>query len=219
MKNLFMELKVVRKLHIGCGMNAPDDFENFDASPTLRFEKIPIIGKFYTKNETRFPENIRYGNIAYGLTNADNQYDACYCSHVLEHLSMEEFNSAIRNIYKYLKTGGIFRLIMPDLNKYVTEYVREYNKGSVDASIKFMKLTLLGESEFRKRDFFNIFINGISNSRHNWLWDDISTIEALKKAGFKNILSRRFKESGVDYFSNIEKEESFKNAFCIECIK
>ena len=49
----------MKKLHIGCGMNAPEDFDNYDASPTLKFERIPILGKLYTKNATRFPENAK----------------------------------------------------------------------------------------------------------------------------------------------------------------
>ena len=55
-------------------MNAPSDFDNFDVSPTLRFERIPIFGALYTKNSTRFPANVKYGNIAYGLNGVDDYY-------------------------------------------------------------------------------------------------------------------------------------------------
>jgi len=96
----------MKKIHIGCGMNAPHSFENFDASPTLRFERLPVIGKLYTKNATRFPENAKYGNIVNGLDVEKNSADAVYCSHVLEHLSKQEFYVALKNIYSYLKVGG-----------------------------------------------------------------------------------------------------------------
>lgn len=40
--------------------------------------------------------------------------DRVLAEHVLEHLSLQEFDAALRNIYKYLKPGGIFRLAVPD---------------------------------------------------------------------------------------------------------
>ncbi len=38
----------------GCGWSAPFSWRNFDASLTLRFERLPLIGHLYTKNESRF---------------------------------------------------------------------------------------------------------------------------------------------------------------------
>ncbi|MCP5113600.1 MAG: hypothetical protein GY953_22435, partial [bacterium] len=49
-------------VHYGCHFTAPDGWLNFDASPTLRFERFPILGRLYTKNESRFPPNVRYGD-------------------------------------------------------------------------------------------------------------------------------------------------------------
>ena len=47
----------------GCGFSAPEGWKNFDASPTLQFERLPVIGRLFTKNASRFPENVRYGDI------------------------------------------------------------------------------------------------------------------------------------------------------------
>lgn len=213
------ELMVIKKLHIGCGMNAPVDFENFDASPTLRFERFPILGALYTKNEKRFPKNVNYGNIVNGINVKNESFDACYCSHVLEHLSKEEFFVAINNIYKYLKKGGVFRLVMPDLHQYAKNYIENYDRGDPNSSIVFIAQTLLGVEELRRRSLLSIIKNGLANSRHMWLWDDITTIAALKKVGYTNIVKRGLYESDTNYFTSIEVEDSFNSAFCIECIK
>ena len=45
----------------GCRWSAPSRWQNFDASPTLRFERTPLIGRPYTKNQSRFPSNAEYG--------------------------------------------------------------------------------------------------------------------------------------------------------------
>src|SRR5712691_5357503 len=102
-------------VHYGSGWCAPPNWRNFDASPTLRFERIPVIGRLYTKNATRFPENIEYGDIVKGLPIEDESCKAIYCSHVLEHLSLEDFRVALRNTHKLLRKDGVFRFVMPDL--------------------------------------------------------------------------------------------------------
>ena len=86
----------------GCAWSAPENWANFDCSPTLRFEKIPFIGKLYTKNEHRFPDNVRYGDIVKGLPISNNSCDFIYCSHVLEHLSLNDCRRALRNTYKVM---------------------------------------------------------------------------------------------------------------------
>lgn len=39
----------------------------FDVSAALRFERLRLIGRLYTKNQSRFPKNVEYGDIVKGL--------------------------------------------------------------------------------------------------------------------------------------------------------
>jgi hypothetical protein len=65
----------------GCGLSAPAEWINFDVSPTLRIQKIPILGGLLKgRLNTRFPDNVRYGDIIKGLPVADNSCDGLYCS-------------------------------------------------------------------------------------------------------------------------------------------
>ena len=75
-------------LQFGCGLSSPERWRNFDASPTLRFERIPVVGTLYNKNTVRFPKNVEYGDIVKGLPVLDESQCGVYCSHVLEHLSL-----------------------------------------------------------------------------------------------------------------------------------
>jgi len=105
-----------------CGWSAPAGWRNFDASPTLRFERLPLIGKIYTKNKARFPDNVEYGDIVKGLPVKDSSCEAVYCSHVLEHLSCEDFRRALKNTFEMLGSGGVYRLVVPDLEHYIQNY-------------------------------------------------------------------------------------------------
>ena len=100
---------VSKYVQYGCGFSAPESWENFDASPTLYFERIPVVGRFYTKNRIRFPVNVQFGNIVNGLPFENNSIRGIYCSHILEHLSLEDFRSALKNTYKILELDGICR--------------------------------------------------------------------------------------------------------------
>ena len=112
-----------KNIHFGCAWSAPDSWANYDASPTLRFERIPLIGKLYTKNDNRFPDNVEYGNIVKGLPISNNSCDYVYCSHVLEHLSLNDCRRALKNTHRIMKNGGVFRLVLPDLEFHVKEYI------------------------------------------------------------------------------------------------
>src|SRR5689334_10934707 len=89
----------------GCGLSAPDGWLNFDASPTLRFERSPI-GFLYTRNGTRFPKAVRYGDIVRGLPIPNDSCHGLYCSHVLEHLALAECDRALTNSFHLLEPGG-----------------------------------------------------------------------------------------------------------------
>src|SRR2546421_9928005 len=70
------------RVQFGCGLSAPETWRNFDASPTLRFERLPIVGRLYTKNGERFPGNVEYGDIVKGLPLVRESCAAVYASHV-----------------------------------------------------------------------------------------------------------------------------------------
>ena len=78
-------------------------------------------------------------------------------------------------------------------------------------------LSAYNNLEIKDKD--DILKNGLSNSRHIWLWDDISTRKVLSDIGFINIERKNYMDSGINGFDTIEKEGSFNNAFCLECTK
>jgi len=203
----------------GCGHSAPNEWVNFDISPTLRIQKIPIVGKLL-KHQLNcvFPDNVRYGDIIKGLPIKANTCDGVYCSHTLEHLAMQDFRIALRNTYKILKKGGIFRCIVPDLEHYAREYIKSSENGNSLASIEFFGGTLLG-FEKRPKGFKEFLISFLGNSRHLWMWDSRSLPEELKNAGFYLVRSCKFNDSEDIMFKHVEEFNSFKNAVAFECIK
>lgn len=203
----------------GCGHSAPKEWVNFDVSPTLRIQKTPIIGLLVKKKlNTTFPSNVLYGDIIKGLPIEDNTCDGLYCSHTLEHLALDEFRIALKNSYRVLKKGGIFRCIVPDLEHIAREYITSLEKGDDLASVKFVSETLLG-SESRPKGIKNFISSFYGNSKHLWMWDSNSMTAELKNAGFSKIRNCVFNDSSDPMFALVENKSRFVNSVAIECVK
>ncbi|MFN8207197.1 MAG: methyltransferase domain-containing protein [Bacteroidales bacterium] len=206
-------------VHYGCGLSAPDKWLNFDASPSLRIQKLPLIGKVAKrKMKVIFPENVLYGDIVKGLPVEDNSCIGIYCSHILEHLSLEDFRIALKNTYRILKPDGIFRCLVPDLEVYARKYIQNTAQGNKLASIDFIQETLLG-LERRPRGIKNFFISFFGNAHHLWMWDSNSLTEELKSAGFKNIRLCQFNDCSDSMFREVEDPGRFIHSVAVECTK
>jgi SAM-dependent methyltransferase len=61
----------------------------------------------------------------------DGSASVIYASHVLEHLYFEEGKRLIREAFRVLDAGGILRVVVPDLNTIVQEYLGERPFGQL----------------------------------------------------------------------------------------
>ncbi len=203
----------------GCGLSAPQEWLNFDASPTLRIQRMPILGTWVKgRLNAVFPSNVMYGDIIKGLPIAANSCDGLYCSHTLEHLALHDFRKALSNSLLILKPGGIFRCIVPDLECLARNYIHKLEKGDALASISFINGTLLGYQE-RPRGIKGLMSSFFGNSHHLWMWDTSSLSQELERAGFREIRTCRFHDSSDKMFERVEDKGRFENAVAIECVK
>lgn len=199
----------------GCGLCAPAGWRNFDASPTLRFERIPLVGSLYTRNASRFPDNVEYGDIVKGLPVADGSCRGIYCSHVLEHLALDDFRRALRNTHRILKKGSCFRLVVPDLARAINTYIADENP---DAAIVLLKDTYLGMEE-RTHGIRGIAHAWLGNSRHLWMWDYKSIAKELQETGFVNIRRAQFGDAHDERFEQVEDRGRWEGNLGVSCEK
>jgi SAM-dependent methyltransferase len=206
-----------RYVQFGCGFTAPAEWINYDASPTLWFERLPLLGKLYTRNQRRFPANVRFGDIVKGLPEKPESCDGVYCSHILEHLAYSDFIIALKNTYVLLKPGGVFRGVVPDLKSAVMNYIEGYDKVDAPAN-ELMRNTMLG-IENRPQSLSANIKSVYGNSKHLWMWDYKSLAFELKKAGFIHVRQCRFGDSTDLMFGLVEEENRFAGAVAFECQK
>jgi hypothetical protein len=207
--------KKLEYLQYGCGWSAPESWINYDSSPTLYFERLPLVGKLYTKNKDRFPMNVLYGDIVKGLPVPIEYYRGIYASHVLEHLTLNDFSIAIQNTHKIMRSGGIFRLVVPDMQFIAEKYVKS---KSINAVHTLMRDASLG-CERKGNGFIQKIFYAFGNSAHLWMWDFKSIQFELQNAGFVNIRKCNFGDCDDKMFKFVEDESRFMNALAVEAMR
>jgi hypothetical protein len=199
----------------GCGWSSVEGWLNFDSSPTLRLERIPLIGRFICKNDQHFPANVQYGDVVKGLPLANGTASHLYCSHVLEHLALEDFRVALKESFRILAKGGTFRFVLPDLEIAVSDYLAN---PRADAACKFMESTILGQKS-RKRGLMSFVSEWVGGSIHRWMWDFKSMKHELEIVGFAQVRRATFGDSNSPVFTSIEEECRWIGHLGVECKK
>ena len=197
----------------GCGLKACRGWLNYDASPTVRLQRLPLVGAVMPG--PKFDREVLFGDVRGKLPHADSSVDYLYCSHVIEHLTLEDAGKAIRESFRVLKPGGAFRMCLPDLRLIATKFVESDGE---DAAHAFMKSTQLGVPA-RERGLMGVIRPIIGNSKHMWMWDEMSLTKALTDAGFTGIRRAGYRDSGIPEFDSVEREDRWDAALGLQCTK
>jgi predicted SAM-dependent methyltransferase len=71
-------------------------------------------------------------NLLTGLPFADNSFSVVYLSQVIEHFSREDGQKLLKECFRVLEPGGIIRLVTPDLENIVKDYLTYLEKCRTD---------------------------------------------------------------------------------------
>lgn len=200
-------------VQFGCGHCAPPTWRNFDASPTLRFERVPVFGRLYTKNARRFPPGVEYGDILRGLPVAPGSCAAVFSSHVLQDLTLAESRVALRHTFAMLRPGGVYRTVVPDLAVAVRRYVESRDPL---AAYHFLRETKTGlEAPVPRR----AKVAAALGSRQQWQWDFASLAHELRAAGFGDVRRCEIGDAADPAFADVEDPTRFANALAVEGVR
>lgn len=120
----------MKLLNLGCGQKYHKDWVNID---------------FVSSSEY-----VEAHNLLNGIPLKDNCIDVVYHSHILEHFSKQDGFHFMEECYRVLKTNGIIRIAVPDLETIAKEYIRNLQlamEGNVEAknNYEWIKLELFDQ--------------------------------------------------------------------------
>lgn len=169
------------RLHLGCFDCIVPGWVNTDITPHIWVARIPFAARLlfglgritaerYEQHRRGLFKRVRYLDATKRFPYPDESFDVVFSSHFLEHLFPDEAAFCLTETYRVLRSGGVCRVVVPDLDKIISEY-------SPDAPEGFLKRTF----EFSDR-------KSIKNV-HHWHYNEHSLRSLLSNIGFR--LTRR----------------------------
>ncbi len=202
-------------VQFGAGFSGPKSWANFDASPTVRLRRgVPVLGSLLTRRHA-IDRHVLYGDILKGLPVEHGTVKGIYSSHVLEHLSLDDLRVALRNTFALLAPGGLFRVVLPDLEEHIKTYLADKDPRR---AIHFVTSTKMGRDQ-RPKTPMSMLHDLLGHEHHLWMWDEVSLSLELTEAGFQNVRRARLGDSADEAFREVENPERWDGCLGLECSK
>lgn len=174
------------KLHLGAFDCAIDGWLNTDVTPHITIAKIPgaagllrALGKLDDKKYDMHRRGqfraLTYVDLTKPLPFDDETVSAVFSSHVFEHLFPDEIKRLVAEIRRVLVPGGVCRVVVPDLERVMTQY-------SPDAPERF--LSAMFEADTR---------DAVKNG-HHWGFTGASIKKLFQTCGFATADVLSFRE-------------------------
>lgn len=112
-------------VNVGCGPIYHPDWLNFDVTPS--------------------DEQVHYLDVRKGLPLQQGSVDACFSSHVIEHLTPAAAEKFLLDQRRVLKPGGILRVVCPDLAEICQTYLSHYAATRSSGTLSFRHRHLVAE--------------------------------------------------------------------------
>jgi len=188
------------RLNIGSAYNVARGWANVDNSPSVWLSKhnticrlLQKVGLINKSTQQRWQRELIFHDVRHGLPWDDQSVRYIYTSHLLEHLSPQSGERLLHECYRVLKSGGVIRVVVPDLMLYAQRYVQ----AIADMDPEFRDLTSFSATE----EFLEMvgvhYGSGSARSPHRWMYDASSLATCLTKAGFVKIARKAYREGRV----------------------
>jgi predicted SAM-dependent methyltransferase len=179
--NVFRRRGRSLKLNVGCGTDYKPGWVNIDNNSDENIEKLDLL---------------------WDLTNplpfANESVSFIFNEHLIEHLSVEEGQRAVKDFMRLLKPGGVLRVATPDLEVTVGKYVGL--PVHEDPTIKAFHLEFVQTRAERLNMAFRWW-------GHQWLYDWEELERRLREAGCRQIERVAHGESRHSELRNLETRD------------
>ena len=196
------------KYNLGCGDKFFKDYLNVGF-----WSHLPHNTAYINPNGVQGSILLNW-DLTKGIPAMDQSLDVVYHSHFLEHLSYKDGWSYLQECHRVLKPGGVHRIIVPDLEKWIQAYV------SNDSFLfdKYLKYGLDNNAHLYGTKAA-IFMGMLHNHGHLCGWDFEMLNYVLIQTGFLEITRVMYQESCLDDIKEIEPYDSLRalESLCVEC--
>lgn len=202
------EIQAFTKLNLGCGVSFYKDYLNVNY-----WENLPP-GVVHNPNGTQGTVLLNW-DLRAGIPVANDTIDLVYHSHFLEHLDYAEGVAMLKEIHRVLKPGGVHRILVPDLKKWVNAYlnndllIQEYRKSGVQVK------------ELAYPTACTVLMGMVHGHHHKFIWDFETLAHYLNEIGFRFVEETMYQQSCLPDIKDIEPYDPLRalESLCVECKK
>jgi predicted SAM-dependent methyltransferase len=210
------------KLHLGCGLNVVDGWENIDKSPNVYLSRVPRLKNTLarlgiiteTQASTSFSPQVVRANVTRGIPYGDGAAAFIYSSHLIEHISRWQAVELVRECARVLAPGGVLRIATPDLATLVSWYQNRdfpFGEGATPAD-KLMSV-LATYHDVQGSASQRLIHKLVSAAYHQWLYDAESLCSLLEEGGLPRHRVCGYQEGDVP---ELEKLEQRRDSLFVE---
>jgi len=184
------------RLHLGCGDELKPGWINVDLS--ARDSRSLVNGA----NEIIFVNcDLRLGSLPLD----DNSCEIIYSSHFFEHLEYLQGLALMRDCYRILKPGGLFRISLPTFKELFRAYL-----ANDEEYVRLIDLRqVLPEIEPGTETFVDHVNYGVYQyGEHKCIYDEAKICLLLEKIGFSSVCVSSFRPD-IDPDNELRRRFSF----------
>ena len=199
------------QLHLGSGPRAVPGWLNVDKSRVAAVSRIPPIVAVLShlgvisdqQRMTRWPRAVIRRDLTKAFPWRSGSVRAIYSSHMLEHLERTQAYDFLEECFRVLASGGVIRLVLPNLGAAVERYQQARRQGdacAADDLIEFLYFApnYEGVSPLRR------FAMRLLHRPHAWMYDEASLAALLRRVGFVAVQARAFGEGMCPDLARLE---------------
>jgi predicted SAM-dependent methyltransferase len=159
----------------------------------------------------------------------DGSVAAVYASHVLEHLYREEGQRLVKESYRVLAQGGILRVVVPDLEAIIQEYMGDRPFGPLTGEVERLcradrlnqRLLMRYPTPRHRHLLRRIYDSWKDLHSHKWMYDAESLAALLEAGGFVEVRRREYLDSDMEGIGAVEEQSRVLNGagVCLEGVK
>ncbi|MGB0403284.1 MAG: class I SAM-dependent methyltransferase [Salibacteraceae bacterium] len=182
----------------------------------------PIIIEGMINIDFFFEKNIDYGlDLRYPIKIDDNCIDGIVSEHTFEHLKFEDNKRVFKECHRILKPGGVFRVCVPDVSKYIMAYAnndKEWMDTWEDVHFTNSTNAKLRKMKLRTRMEAVSFI--VQEWGHISAWDEETLKYYLLESGFSKVEGKKFREGKIpELLLDMDKDSRKNYSVYVEAYK
>jgi SAM-dependent methyltransferase len=200
------------RVNLGCGETVPEGWINVDYSIGARLVRVPVLKvilRWLGLFNADWSDRVLIHDLRTTLPWTDNSIDAVYSSHTLEHMTLEDGSSLLRECYRSLKSGGAIRIVVPDLEDMVQAYAAGNLTSAEFIDALGMGFEQKGDTAVKK------FLAPYFRFPHRCMYDHKSLAALLEAVGFVAEARGAF-ESSIPGIREVERESRTQGAVIVE---